>query len=118
MFLDLAQQFADKATCSIAPKARGSQELDRLTMQVAQLSCRDNLRSVSQVGRMRRLIERLFDIQVQNPFADARLEALRRYCVLFRHGDNRAPGAEAELLDHGYSPEQCRLIRAVFKRGG
>ncbi|MBS47098.1 MAG: hypothetical protein CMN60_05080 [Sphingobium sp.] len=116
MFLDFAEAFTEEVSGSFTPKTRGSQELDRLTMQVAQLSRQDSLRSVSQVGRMRRLIERVFDIQVQNPLADARLEALRRYCVLFIHGDSRAQEAEADLLNRGYSPESCRLIRAVLQR--
>lgn len=90
-----------------APVAEAALTLtDRL---VISLSMRDPVWSVSPSGRLRRAFNWIFDVRPPNPFADARLEALRRFAILVRHfGDRLDAGETDRLASAGYSPRQIR----------
>ncbi len=100
---------AAAAPSEVAPAPIAEAPLTTTERLVISLSLRDPVWSVTPGGRFRRVLNRLFDVRRPNPFADARLEALRRFAVLVRRLGDRLDPAEADrLAEAGYSPRQIR----------
>jgi len=101
----------------------GTSELTRLERTVVRLSRLDGLISVEQSGRFKRFLVEFFGVRLANRLANARLEALRRYCVVSRIIRGQPPFDEALILRNGgFSDAALReieeLIREAAARGG
>jgi hypothetical protein len=101
----------------------GTSELTRLERTVVRLSRLDGLISVEQSGRFKRFLVEFFGVRFANRLANARLEALRRYCVVSRIIRGQPPFDEAFILRNGgFSEAALReieaLIREAAARGG
>jgi hypothetical protein len=89
-----------------------SERLSSAERQVVTLSRRDSLASVLSQRASGHVLRRLFGIAPSNPLADPRLEALRRYAVLLRHGgDLLASEARRMLRAHDMSEDRIRHAR-------
>lgn len=104
----------------VGPDARSA--LTPLERTVVRLSRLDGLCSVEQAGRFKRFLVEFFGVRFANRLANARLEALRRYCVVSRIIRGKPPFDEALILHAGgFSDAALReieeLIRAAAARG-
>jgi hypothetical protein len=88
--------------------------LDERTLGVVALSWKDDLRSVLPPTRLGRLAAQLFGLRPTTPLADARLEALRRYCVLTRYRHAHRSEAWNALRDTGFTSADRILIDALL----
>ena len=93
--------------------------------QVVLLSLKDSLASACRPRRMSRAISYVFGILNNNALADSRLEALRVFCVRYRHGgatagsvrhvdvdlDIRTLSSAVELLERHIGAATCRDAR-------
>src|SRR5262249_10354936 len=107
-YLDPTQSFlASTALSASAPRLSG------LERDVLLLSRRDDLASLDGP----RWHHRFRMLRVPTVLADPRLEALRRFAVLFRrHGDRIAQAEEDRLVAMGYSAGQIAQIRDHIRR--
>ena len=86
--------------------------LGRLEWDVVRLAQRDGLATLEAPGWLARTIGFLFGRDVNRQLADPRLEALRRYAVLLRHGgDLLASEARRMLRAHDMSEDRIRHAR-------
>jgi len=97
-------------------------ELTSLERTVVRLSRLDGLCSVEQSGRFKRFLVEFIGVRLANRLANARLEALRRYCVVSRMIRGKPPFDEAVILRNGgFSDAALReievLIQAAAARG-
>jgi len=71
----------------------------------------DTRASLHKPGRIRRFVERLFDVRRANALADPRLEALRRMTVLLRRGVDKIASGEIErFFASGYTQLQLAAL--------
>lgn len=104
-YLDLNATVANQRA-SVSPTRRDDQALSGLERLTVELSLRDGMNSVRIPTRMDRLLALAFGLRRALPLADPRLEALRRYAVLYRlRGD-------ALLVDKETLAEEAGLDRA------
>lgn len=101
----------------------GMSELTRLERTVVRLSRLDGLISIGQSSGFKRFLVEFFGVRMANRLANARLEALRRYCVVSRIIRGQPPFDEALILRNGgFSDAALReietLIREAAARGG
>jgi hypothetical protein len=90
--------------------------LDETEQAVIRLSSRDAPSSVARGGRLSQLAERLFGLARPNPLADPRLEALRRFAILYRRRGEAACAAEEPLLEAaGYTRRQIAHARRLLE---
>jgi hypothetical protein len=99
---------------TIALASPGFARLDERVLSVVALSLKDALRSVLPPTRLGGLAARLFGLRPSTPLADARLEALRRYCVLTRHRHAHRAEAWARLRDTGFTRAERDQIDALL----
>ena len=107
-YLDLALDLPRSAfgTATITPRHDVVHAVAPIEREVVQLASRDSRWSLRTPGRIDKALEWVFGWKPTNRLADPRLEALRRYAVMFRlHGD-RLP-----------TEETSRLLAAGFMRG-
>jgi hypothetical protein len=91
-----------------APRKLGAQE--RL---VVLLSRRDPLWSLRPRTTGSRLLSALFGMEAPHRLADPRLEALRRYAVVYRLEDDGIDEAERIAIKRGYSPTELGQVRRL-----
>lgn len=99
---------------TVLPVARvaGNETFTPLEMNVIALADADHPGSVRENTRFGRFMERAFGIRGNNALADPRLEALRRFAVLARHGDGTIQPREIDLfISAGFSLSQARSLR-------
>ena len=109
----------DGGTASALPGSPESPEsivvagFDPLELKVISLAEADPVASIGPPTRFTRFFERWFGIDRPRPFADARLEALRRFAVLVRVTGGELPRDEVRrFLAAGYTRLQaCALQR-------
>ncbi|MBA2934092.1 hypothetical protein HZF05_08260 [Sphingomonas sp. CGMCC 1.13654] len=90
--------------------------LQRVERDVLLASRHDRVSSLEGRTPLRRWICRLFGFEVANRLADPRLEALRRFVVLFRRRGERLPAAEqARLVAAGFLPLQIAEVRRLVE---
>ena len=93
------------ASAYIARAATPDAPLGDVERTVLAVSLKDPLWSVGSESRLGRLVRWAFDQRRPTPFANARLEALRRFAVLSRRYGDRLDRAENDrLAAAGYSP--------------
>ena len=78
--------------------------------QVVLLSLKDSLTSACRPQRMSHAIRYVFGIWDKNALADPRLEALRVFCVRYRHGD-----AIAGLIRHVHLGLDIQTLSSAIK---
>lgn len=116
MLLDYESAACEAGTDDLAiPAPSASGALDTLTLHVIVLSMRDTLRSASSPTYCGRLIARLFGFDQPVPLANARLEAVRCFCIFVRFADVRADAMRGELGMLGYSNPQCEAIEGALE---
>lgn len=98
---------ADVAYSAKASERASDVGLTSLELTVIALSHRDPVSSVKPRGR---LFSALFGTQSRLALANPRLEALRRYVVLFRLEDSPPDEAGQALRDAGYTSRQIEEI--------
>lgn len=95
-------------------------ELGALEWRVVALARREADRlgraAIVEAGAVRRLLARLTGIRGVARLADDRLEALRRFVCLARHGDLRAAAAAAALGAFGFSTGAIHAVAAAATR--
>lgn len=116
-YLDTAFRYLDHESVeALSPTFRIRVDLDPLSRQVALLSRRDTRGSLMSEARLVRLFRILFGTTGARPLANARLEALRRFCVLDRQGDPRGEEAAASLVaQHGYTDAQLAIVSKLVR---
>jgi len=110
-YLDLTRSPFELPTASAgtAPAETRDAPLNDVERTVLTLSLKDPLWSVGPESRLGHLVRWIFDQRRPAPFANVRLEALRRFAVLSRRfGDRLDPTENDRLAQAGYAP---RLIR-------
>lgn len=73
-------------------------QLSRLEQQVVMLSLRDPRSSLRRPSKWEARWKKLFGVEIPNPLADPRLEALRRFSVLMRIDGYSMPAKEYRRL--------------------
>lgn len=91
--------------------ARPATPFSDLELRVIAIGGRDPLRLVRPDSRSGRLWRMLFGIEAPLPFADRRLEALRRLVVASRRGARRFATETATALQAGVTPLQIQHLR-------
>lgn len=92
----------------------GLQPADRTVLR---LSLRDPRSSLARPGALRTRALRLFGLGAPNALADPRLEALRRFGILFRcKGDRLSPREEDRLRAAGYTSDAVAEARGLVWR--
>jgi hypothetical protein len=91
-----------------APRRLGAQE--RL---VVLLSRKDPLWSLRPRTTGSRLLSALFGMEAPHRLADPRLEALRRYAVVYRLGEDETGEAERVALQRGFSSSELGQVRRL-----
>lgn len=117
-YLDLALDLPRTALVAgcAAPRHDNGTHVSPLERQVIQLAELDGRASLRQPGRLGTAIGWLIGAKRPNRLADARLEALRRYAVMFRlQGDALDPAEIEQLLDAGFHPEALAEIRMLLR---
>ena len=98
------------ASAATTSRRVGVPVLTTLERQVIALAEREPLSSLS-TGR-RPIARALFGIEPARALADPRLEALRRFVVLSRHGRREATASGDVLVGLGFSPPLLADVRA------
>lgn len=98
-----------------APRATKLVPQERL---VVQMSRSDPLWSLRSRQERSRLLNLVFGIEAPHRLADRRLEALRRYAVMYRLRDASATGAEEAAGAVGFSRCQLEQVRAMIDGAG
>jgi hypothetical protein len=117
-YLDLAFDLPRAAIAASDPAPRHDvapqiTPLERAVVYLARRDGRDTLRTPGKVGA---LLTFLFGSKPANALADPRLEALRRYAVMFRLKGDALPPAETErLADAGFRREAIDEIRRLVR---
>lgn len=89
-------------------------QLDDLERQAVLISRTDDARSISPRGRIDRVTAVLFGSRPASRLADDRLEAYRRYAVLYRlRGPRLAASETARALQAGIPNRKLELVRAM-----
>jgi len=88
------QAFRPAASPDFVPPKR----LSRLEKQVVMLSLCDPRSSLRTPSKWEARWKRLFGVEIPNPLADARLEALRRFSILMRIDGYSMPAEEYRRL--------------------
>ncbi|WP_066719052.1 hypothetical protein [Sphingomonas pituitosa] len=115
-YLDLAFDLPRAAIAAPAPRHDAVPHIAPLERQVVQLSRLDGRATLRAPGRIDALIGLLFGGQRTNGLADPRLEALRRYAVMFRLQGEALPQAETDrLLGAGFLREAIEEIRELVR---
>ena len=97
---------------ALAPTVRRSvNTLSRLESEVVALADREPLSSLATAKRP--IARALFGIEPAKALADPRLEALRRFVVLHRHGRREAQASGEALVDLGFSARVLDDVRAL-----
>lgn len=101
---------------------RAMQPISTLERRTIELSLRDARSSIDEPTRMRRALARLLSPPRQTRLADPRLEALRRFAVLYRlHGSAMRTEEVDRLLTAGFAATQAvafeRQIDSLLDRG-
>lgn len=110
--------------CPDIPGDARGREADEwaLHRQVIELSLRDGLKSVGTPTRIQRMAAALFGFSCQNQLADRRLEALRRFAVIYRlRGAELALAEKQRMLAIGFTDQAVsRFSRHIDRsvRGG
>ncbi|WP_129794513.1 hypothetical protein [Sphingosinicella sp. CPCC 101087] len=95
-----------------SPELTAEASFDPLELTVISLAEADPVASIGPPTRFTRFFERWFGIERPTPFADARLEALRRFAVLVRVTGGRLPGEEIKrFLAAGFTRFQARALQ-------
>lgn len=112
-YLDL-----DLAVGSGSPiKPSGAVRLEELEYQAVLASRGDDVRSLRASGRIDRVEALLFGARPARSLANERLEAIRRYAVLYRlSGSNLARAEMAAAQAAGISSAKLALVRSVVDR--
>ena len=90
---------------------RSGSILSRLESEVVALADREPLSSL--LTARRPIARALFGIQPATALADPRLEALRRFVVLHRHGHREAQASGEALVGLGFSARLLDDVRAL-----
>ncbi len=117
-YLDLAFDLPRTAMAanSAAPRHDVVSYVAPLERQVVQLARFDGRASLRTPGRLATVLGWLFGGTRANGLADARLEALRRYAVMFRLQGDALPQAETEQLRRaGFVGEAVAEIRQLVR---
>lgn len=117
-YLDLAFDLprAALAATGVVPRHDVVSHVAPLERQVVQLARFDGRASLRAPGRLETMMGWLFGGKRANGLADARLEALRRYAVMFRLKGDALPQAETEqLLRAGFVREAVDEIRQLVR---
>ena len=96
---------------SVPTTSPGVSTLSHLERQVVSLADREPLSSL--VTAKRQIARALFGIEPAKALADPRLEALRRFVVLHRHGCREAQASGEVLIDLGFSARLLDDVRAL-----
>ena len=114
----MAYRYPDEETPAVpqaseSPESAARAAFDPLELQVISLAEADPVASIGPPTRFNRFFERWFGIDRPTPFADARLEALRRFAVLARVTGGQLPSEEiGRFLAAGFTRLQaCALQR-------
>ena len=95
-----------------SPESPAEAAFGPLELQIISLAEADPVASIGPPTRFARFFERWFGIDRPKPFADARLEALRRFAVLVRVTGGQLPGEETKrFLAAGYSRLQAHILQ-------
>jgi len=95
-----------------SPESAARAAFGPLELQVISLAEADPVASIGPPTRFTRFFERWFGIDRPTPFADARLEALRRFAVLARVTGGQLPGEEiVRFLGAGFTRLQARALQ-------
>jgi len=92
-------------------QAQGVETFTPLELNVIALADVDHPGSVRESTRFGRFMERAFGIRRSNTLADPRLEALRRFAVLARHGGVLPPHEIDLFISAGFSLHQARALQ-------
>ena len=85
--------------------------LSPLEREVVALAGREPMSSLATTKRP--IVRALFGIEPTKALADPRLEALRRFVVLHRHGRREAEAGGQVLIDLGFSARVLADVRAL-----
>ncbi len=120
--LDAVLRFADAGIGDLPVPIRRlahEQDLDFQSAQVASFSRHEGLMSAAPTEWLPRALKILFGITTPGKMADPRLEALRRFCIYYRHNDPRSVDAAFEVVAlHGYSERELRAACAIVEADG
>jgi hypothetical protein len=112
-YLDL--ELAIGGGCAVAPPA--PVRLDDLERQAVLVSRNDDLRSLRSSGRGDRVKALVFGARPARRLADDRLEAIRRYALLYRINNGELARAEvAAAQAAGLSAAKLAIIRLMVDR--
>lgn len=97
---------------SESPESPERAAFDPFEWQIIGLAEADPVASIGPPTRFTRFFERWFGFARPTPFADARLEALRRFAVLARVTEGRLPGEEIKrFLAAGFTRLQAQTLQ-------
>lgn len=99
------------ASIALAGSTHAESPFSDLELRVIAIGERDPLRLVRPESRLGKLQKTLFGIEAPLPFADRRLEALRRLVVAGRRGARRFAFEAAFALEAGVTPQQIQHLR-------
>lgn len=91
--------------------------LDGPTARVVELSRQDWIQRIAPRSLAPHMLSRFLGMSQLAPLADPRLEAVRRFCVLARHGDGRCDALRRELAEAGYTDRERRAIEQRLRAG-
>ena len=112
------RNFGDDCVPELLPalgsRAEAPPRLSREEQHVVLISRCDRRGSLRKPGRMDRAIAWLFGIRQQNPLANPRWEALRRFSVLVRLDGRAADEERLRLFAAGFHPSVEDEVRSLI----
>lgn len=116
------EEAASRPVATIVPaKPASGPALSPLEQTVVALAAFDTRQTIKPPGLVGRLMDVMFGAKPTMKLANERLEALRRYAVLYRHdGDDMSPEERSDFVGAGFGPaceaEVGRLIDTLPTR--
>lgn len=103
---------------TVRPPQKSRSRLSTLEQTVVALAAFDHPRSVRPEGRVARILRRMFGDNTNGSLANSRLEALRRYAVLYRVEGSSIPPDESDLFEaSGYVGAAADEVRRLVDLG-
>jgi len=104
-------------TISTAPSrpVRHEALFTAIELKVLDMAWREGLRTIRAKGRVGQWVDRLFGLSRPNRLASDRLEGLRRFAILLRHGNGQVDEEEiTRFIGAGFNCEQLEALHLAL----